>query len=151
MDSIIRGLVTYFFLLLIFRVSGKRTLSQTSNFEFVLLLIIAETTQQAMIDNDHSITNAFLLIMTLIGTTIALSFIKMKFHIVEKWLEGTPLVIIENGKMYRDRMRRERIDEADILLAARSLQGLERLDQIKHAVVEQSGEITIIPKNKTGE
>ena len=73
MDSVLRGLLVYFFLLIVFRISGKRTLSQTTSFDLVLLLIISETTQQAMVDNDHSITNGFLLIMTLVGTSILLA------------------------------------------------------------------------------
>jgi uncharacterized membrane protein YcaP (DUF421 family) len=145
MESVIRGLVVYVFLLLIFRIAGKRTLSENTNFDLVLLLIISETTQQAMVDNDHSLTNGFLLIMTLIGASIGLSLLKQRFPTLEQWLEGTPLVIIENGKILRDRMDKTRVDEADILEAARSLQGLERLDQIKYAIVERNGEITIVP------
>ena len=145
MDSIIRGLIVYFFLLLVFRLSGKRTLSEATSFDLVLLLIISETTQQAMVDGDHSITNGFLLIMTLVGTSIALSFLKQKFPALEKWLDGTPTIIIENGKLLKDRMNKIRVDETDILEAARKLQGLERLEQIKYAIVERSGEITIVP------
>jgi uncharacterized membrane protein YcaP (DUF421 family) len=150
MDSIIRGLVVYFFLLLVFRLSGKRTLSEATSFDLVLLLIISETTQQAMVDNDHSITNGFLLILTLVGTTIALSFLKQKFPTIDKWLEGTPTIVIENGKMLKDRMKKIRVDENDILEAARKLQGLERLEQIKYAIVERSGEITIVPVQSKG-
>jgi uncharacterized membrane protein YcaP (DUF421 family) len=145
MESVIRGLVVYVFLLLIFRISGKRTLSENTNFDLVLLLIISETTQEAMVDNDHSITNGFLLIMTLIGAGIGLSLLKQRFPALEQWLEGTPLIIIENGKVLRDRMDKTRVDEADILEAARSLRGLERLDQIKYAIVERNGDITIVP------
>lgn len=145
MESVIRGLIVYFFLLLIFRISGKRTLSETTSFDLVLLLIISETTQQAMVDSDHSITNGFLLIMTLIGTSVGLSLLKQKFPALEKWLDGTPTIIIENGKMLKDRMNGVRVDENDVLEAARKLQGLERLEQIKYAIVERSGEITIVP------
>jgi uncharacterized membrane protein YcaP (DUF421 family) len=145
MESVIRGLIVYFFLLLIFRISGKRTLSETTSFDLVLLLIISETTQQAMVDDDHSITNGFLLIMTLIGTSVGLSLLKQKFPALEKWLDGTPTIIIENGKMLKDRMNGVRVDENDVLEAARKLQGLERLEQIKYAIVERSGEITIVP------
>jgi uncharacterized membrane protein YcaP (DUF421 family) len=145
MESVIRGLVVYVFLLLIFRIAGKRTLSENTNFDLVLLLIISETTQQAMVDNDHSITNGFLLILTLIGASIGLSLLKQRFPAVEQWLEGTPLVIIENGKVLADRMDKTRVDEADILEAARSLRGLERLEQIKYAIVERNGDITIVP------
>ena len=145
MESVIRGLVIYVFLLLIFRIAGKRTLSENTNFDLVLLLIISETTQQAMVDNDHSITNGVLLIMTLVGASVGLSLLKRRFPALEQWLEGTPLVIIENGKVLEDRMDKTRVDEEDILEAARSLRGLERLDQIKYAVVERNGNITIVP------
>jgi uncharacterized membrane protein YcaP (DUF421 family) len=98
-----------------------------------------------MVDNDHSITNGFLLIMKLIGTSIGLSLLKQRFPALEQWLDGTPLVIIEDGKVLKDRMDKPRVDEVDILEAARSLRGLERLDQIKYAAVERNGSITIVP------
>jgi uncharacterized membrane protein YcaP (DUF421 family) len=145
MESVLRGLVVYFFLLLLFRLAGKRTLSQDTNFDLVLLLIISETTQQAMVDNDHSLTNGFLLIMTLIGTSIGLSLLKQRFPALEQWLDGTPLIILENGKGLKARMDKTRVDEVDILEAARSLHGLERLEQIKYAILERNGSITIVP------
>ena len=149
MDAIVRGLVVYFFLLLVFRVSGRRTLAQMTSFDLVLLLIISETTQQAMVDDDHSITNGFLLILTLVGTSIGLSLLKQRWPTLDRWLEDVPLVVVENGKLHKDRMDKVRVDERDILSAARALQGLERLDQIKYAIVERSGEITIVPKRET--
>jgi uncharacterized membrane protein YcaP (DUF421 family) len=147
MESVVRGVVVYFFLLLVFRVAGKRTLSDATTFDLVMLLIISETTQQAMINNDHSITNSFLLITTLIGTSISLSLLKQRWPRLDAWLEGVPLLIVEDGKMHRARMKRARVDENDLLEAARSEQGLERMDQIKHAVLERSGRITIVPKS----
>ena len=149
MESVTRGLLVYLFLLFIFRISGKRTLSENTNFDLVMLLIISETTQQAMVDNDHSITNGFLLIMTLIGANIAFSLLKQRSSWVEKWLDGTPLIIIENWKLHHDRMKNSRVDEEDVLEAARTLQGLERLDQIKYAIVERNGSITVIPQQSS--
>ena len=146
MESVIRGLIVYFFLLLIFRISGKRTLAQNTNFDLVLLLIISETTQQAMVDSDHSIINAFLLIMTLIGASVGMSLLKQRLPALDKWLDGTPLVIIEDGKLLKDRMNKVRVDKADILEAARAAHGLERLDQIKYAIVERTGAITVVPR-----
>ena len=146
MQMVIRALLIYGFLLVVLRVSGKRTLSQTTPFEFVLLLIISETVQQAMVGEDQSLTGAALLVLTLVGTSIVLSVIKQASPRVDKWLDGMPLIIVENGKMLRQRMRNSRVDEADILESARMLQGLERLDQIKYAVIERSGEISIIPR-----
>lgn len=145
MDSVIRGLIVYFFLLVVFRVAGKRALSETTTFDLVLLLIISETTQQAMIDNDHSITNGALLILTLVFADILLSRLKQKVPALQKLVDSTPIVLVENGQPIKDRMDKTRVDESDILEAARELQGLERLDQIKYAVLERGGKITVVP------
>jgi uncharacterized membrane protein YcaP (DUF421 family) len=146
MESVIRGVIVYAFLLIVFRLVGKRTLAQSTNFELVLLLIISETTQQAMVDDDHSVTNGILLILTLIGCTILLSVLKQRYRTLEKWLDDVPLVIFENGQLHHDRMNKLRVDEQDILAAAREHQGLENLDEVKYAIVERNGEITIIPR-----
>ena len=148
MDSVIRGLVVYAFLLLVFRIAGKRTLAQTSSFELVLLLIISETVQEALIDDDHSVTNGFLLILTLVGTTIFLSWLKQCFPKADKWLEEEPLIILENGKPHKERLDKVRVDEREILSAARKLQGITQLDQIKYAILESNGEISIVPKKQ---
>jgi uncharacterized membrane protein YcaP (DUF421 family) len=147
MESVVRGLVVYFFLLTMFRLAGKRTLSDATTFDLVMLLIISETTQQAMINDDHSITNAFLLILTLVGTSIGLSLLKQRWPKLDMVLEGTPVLIVENGQIHHDRMNKARVDENDLLEAARSEQGLERLDQVKHAILERGGRITIVPKS----
>lgn len=148
MDSILRAVVVYVFLLLIFRIAGKRTLSQTTTFDFLLLLIISETTQQAMVDNDHSVTNGILLITTLVGMSVLLSVLKQKFPKLDLALEGAPLVLIDHGKLLRDRMEKCRVDESEILSAARMTQGLVAMDQIKYAILERNGDISIIPKDE---
>lgn len=146
MGSVIRVFVIYLFLLLIFRVAGRRTLSEMTSFDFVLLLIIPELTQEALLDNDHSLTNAMVMIVTLIGIDIGLSLLKQRVPSLEKWIEGVPLVIVEHGRPLKERMRKARVDETDVLTAARELQGLERMEQIKYAVLERSGGISIIPR-----
>ncbi len=146
MDSVIRAAAIYFILVILFRVAGNRVMGQMTAFDFVLLLIISETVQQAMITVDYSITNAFLLIVTLLGLDIMLSLWKQRSGRVEKILDGVPLIVFANDELKRSVMDKERIDESDILAAAREKQGLERLDQIKFAVIEANGEITVIPK-----
>ena len=148
METVLRAFGIYFFLLLVFRVAGKRSIAQITTFDFVLLLIIGEATQQALIGNDFSLTTAWLLIASLVGADIAISLFKQRFPRIERWLDGTPLVIVDHGQLLHDRMKKARIDEADIMSAARHLQGLERLEQIKYAVLERSGGITIIPKEE---
>jgi uncharacterized membrane protein YcaP (DUF421 family) len=146
MDSILRAVTIYVFLLLIFRIAGKRTLSQTTNFDLVLLLIISETTQQAMVDNDHSVTNGILLITTLVGMTIVLSIFKQRFPVLDLLLEGAPLILVKDGELLKDRMNRARVDPGEILTAARQNEGLMRTEDIQYAVLERNGDISIIPK-----
>ncbi|MDP9372336.1 MAG: DUF421 domain-containing protein [Chloroflexota bacterium] len=146
MDSVLRSAAIYVFLLVIFRIAGRRTLSEMTSFDFVLLLIVSEATQQGLLGNDFSLTNAFLVILTLIGLDVTLSLWKQRSPRVEKLLDGVPMVIVEDGRPLKDRMDKARIDEEDILTAARELQGLARMDQIQYAVLERSGGISVIPK-----
>lgn len=146
MELVIRGVAVYLFLLLIFRVSGKRSLRNATTFDFVLLLIVAETTQQALVGDDYSVTAAFLLIVVLVATDILLSLVKRWSPRVDRLIEGQPLVILRDGKPLRRRMHIERVDEEDILTAARERHGLERLEQIKRAILEKNGAISIVPR-----
>lgn len=147
MDSVLRAVVVYFLLLVIFRISGKRSLAENSTFEFVLLLLISETAQQWLLGEDFSFTNAAILIATLAGLNIVLSLLKQRSQTLARLIDGTPLVLVENGRPLAERMNKVRVDVADILTAARQLQGLERMDQIKYAVLETTGVITIVPQS----
>jgi len=148
MDTVIRAVFVYVFLLLLFRIAGKRTLSQVSTFDLVLTLIISEAIQQAMVDSDNSLTGAGLLVVTLVGMNIVVSLLKQRFPRFERVLEDTPIVIIEDGRIHRRRMEKERVDEQDVLSAARQLQGLASLKDVRYAVVEKDGHVTIVPKTK---
>ena len=146
MDAILRGVVVYLLLLLIFRIAGKRSLSQVTTFDLVLTLIISESIQQALLDGDNSLTNAFLVVIALVGTDILLSHVKQRWPRVERVLQGMPLVILEGGKLIADRLDRERVDKEDILHAARQQEGLRSLEDLDYAVLETSGDITVVPK-----
>jgi uncharacterized membrane protein YcaP (DUF421 family) len=145
MEVILRAAAIYMFLLVVFRIAGKRSFAQLTSFDFVLLLIIAEATQQALIGNDFSVTTAFLIITTLVGIDIGLSLLKQRSSRLEKWIDGVPVILVENGVPLRERMDKSRIDEKDIMTAAREKQGIERMEQIKYAILERSGGISIIP------
>lgn len=147
MDPVLRAVSVYLFLLLVFRAFGKRSLAQITTFDFVLLLIIAETTQQALLGDDFSITNSFILIAVLFLLDAAFDLIRRRSRWFGRVTEGLPLIILKDGKVLSERMARSRIDETEILAAARESQGLERLEQIKYAVLEKNGAISIIPKD----
>src|SRR5690554_1584799 len=146
MDTILRAVAIYAALLVVLRIGGKRTLGQTTTFDFVMLLIIAETTQQALLGDDFSVTNALLLIATIVGLDIAFSLMKRRSPKLDRLVEGVPMVIVENSKPLLDRMEKARVDEEDVLAAARESQGLKHMDQIEYAVLERSGGISVVPK-----
>jgi uncharacterized membrane protein YcaP (DUF421 family) len=148
MDAVLRGAIVFTFLLVLFRLTGKRTLNSVTPFDLVLLLIISEAAQNAMIGQDYSLTNSFLVILTIVGLDILLSFVKQRSQRAEQILDGCPLLIVEHGRLLQDRMHKSRVDQEDVLAAARQHQGLERLEQIKYAVLEVNGDISIIPEER---
>lgn len=146
MDAVVYPLAVYAFLLVLFRIAGKRSLAQATVFDLVLVLIIAEATQQALLGEDFSLTHALLAVTTLVLVDMGLGVVKRRWKRLDHILEGMPLVIVEDGKLLKERADRERIDEDDVLEAARIHHGLERLEQVKYAVLERDGGISIIPK-----
>jgi uncharacterized membrane protein YcaP (DUF421 family) len=146
MDSVVRAAAVYLTLLLLFRIIGKRSLAETGAFDFVLLLIIAEATQQALIDDDNSMMNAFLIIVTLLALNVGFSILKQRSPLVDRLIDDVPVLIVVDGNPLKHRMDRARVDERDILQAARESQGLARLDEIKYAVLERNGTISVVPK-----
>ena len=146
MDAVLRTAVIYLFLLVVFRLAGKRTLAEVTPFEFVLLLIIGEGTQQGLLGDDVSVTNALLVVTTFVLIDVILGVAKQKVGWLERAVEGTPVVVFADGEPLLDRMERARIDMSDLMEAARTKQGLESVDQIKFAVLERSGGISIIPR-----
>jgi uncharacterized membrane protein YcaP (DUF421 family) len=151
MDAVLRGIVIYIFLSIIFRLAGKRALTEITTFDMVLIVIIAESTQQGLLGEDFSVTTACLLILTLIGLNVGLQLLKQRFPRFERLTDGLPVIILENGQPLRDRMKGARVLDGEIISAARQQEGVERLDQLKYAVLERNGSISVIPKDETQE
>jgi uncharacterized membrane protein YcaP (DUF421 family) len=146
MDAILRAAAIYIGLLIMFRIAGRRTLSEMTAFDFVLLLIIGEATQQGLLGEDFSLTNAFIVIVTLLTLDVGFSLWKQYSPWANRLIEGVPTVLVANGRPLKDLMNKARVREDEILEAARRLQGLERMEQIKFAVLEVGGGISIIPR-----
>jgi uncharacterized membrane protein YcaP (DUF421 family) len=147
MDAVVRAAVIYVFLLVLFRVTGRRTLAQITTFDFVLLLIIAEATQQGLLGNDFSITHALLVILALLGLDLLSQGLSRRWRSFDGWINGLPLVLVEDGRLIDERARKAGFLEDDILEQARANQEIERMEQIKYAVLERDGSISVIPKS----
>jgi uncharacterized membrane protein YcaP (DUF421 family) len=145
MDAVIRAVAIYVFLFIVFRVAGKRALSEMNAFDLLLLLIISEATQQAMVSKDNSVMHALVLITTLVGLDIGLSLVKRRSKGAAKVMDSVPLILVEHGRVIREHMERERVDADDVLESARELHGIGRMEEIRYAVLERNGKITVIP------
>lgn len=150
MDSVLRALAMYLALMVLFKIAGRRSLAELTTFDFVLLMIIGEATQQALLGDDFSLTNAFLVIITLITVDVGFSLLKQRSSWVSRLIDGEPTIIVENGKLLHRRLRHARLVEADVMEAARSSQGIETIDQIKFAIIERNGKISVIRQDPEG-
>jgi uncharacterized membrane protein YcaP (DUF421 family) len=146
MDSVLRAAAMYVALMVLFKIAGRRSLAELTTFDLVLLMMISEATQQALLGDDFSFTNAILVIVTLIAIDVGLSLLKQRSSWASRLIDGEPTIIVENGKLLRERLRHARLVEADIMEAARSSQGIEKLEEIKFAIIERNGKISVIPR-----
>ena len=145
-ESVARSAGVYAFLLVIFRVSGRRTLAQVTNFDLILVLIIGDATQQALVGDDYSITTGLVVVSTLVLIDVALGKAKRRWRAVDAVVDGLPLPLIVRGVARQQQMASEGVTMDDVLTAARESHGISQLDQVDSAVLEQSGGISIVKK-----
>lgn len=144
-ETIGRSAAIYFIVFVILRISGRRALSETTMFDLVLILILSEACQAALVKNDNSILTAAVVISTMVGLDIIFSLLKSRWPRIDEILDGVPTIVMSDGKFLWDRMKKARLDKEDVLEAARKSHGLSSVSQIRHAVLEKNGEISIIP------
>lgn len=145
MEMVLRALAIYLILLVVFKIVGRRALLQMTSFDLILLLIISEATQQALLGNDFSITGAMLTIVTLVVIDIVFGFIKKQMSGAESALDGSPVILLDHGEPLMEKMKMVDVSLDDILVAARQGQGITEPVKIKYAILERNGHISVIP------
>lgn len=149
MDMVCRGVLIYAIVFAVLRCTGRRMLSQITVFDFILLLIIGEATQNALLGDDFTLTNAAVVIISLIVTDDICTTIRARSKRFERLMEGVPVRLMFDGQLLSEPLKRERVDADDIMQAARHTHGIARIDQIDEAYLESSGGISIVPKAGT--
>lgn len=149
MDSVLKAIGVYFFLWALIRLTGRRAVGQLTIFEFVLFLIIGGATQRARTGEDYSFTNAFIIVTTLVLLEVGVSLLEGRFRLFGKLSKGVPIIIVEDGRPLLLRMKWARITEDEVMESARRHHGLERMDEIKFAILETSGAISVVPQQRT--
>jgi uncharacterized membrane protein YcaP (DUF421 family) len=143
-ESILRAAAIYVFLMILLRILGRRTVGQMTNFDLLLLLLLGNL-KPVLNGTDYSLTNAFLVALTLVTINVIFVFVKTRFKSVGEAINGVPLVLVENGKVIEDHLKKSRMSREDILSAGRLLRGVSRVEQMKFAILEKTGDISVIP------
>ncbi len=146
-SSVVRAAIVYCLILLLLRLAGKRTMAEMTTFDLVIVLILSEAVQPAMVGDDNSLTNAALLVATLIAMDVFLGYVKSKSARASRWLDDVPTVLIREGVPDQDAMSRAGIGLDDVMESARH-QGIASQEEIRFAILERAGGISIIPKGK---
>ena len=143
MNVILRAAAAYWILLIAVRLIGRRTTSQLAPFDLIVLFLIAGSMIGSVLGDDHSMAAAVSAVSTIGLMHILVSWLKMRSDRIGRWVDGTPVVIFENGDWNEARMRRLRIEKTDVMAAARA-RGLRALSQVRYAIVERGGTISIV-------
>ena len=145
MDIVLRATAIFFFLYVLMRVIGRRELSTLEPFDLILLVILGDAVQQGLTQDDYSLTGAFLAVGTIAILQLGTSFVNFHFPRLRPILDGEPIVVVQDGQPIERNMRRERITLDDLAAEARR-QNLASLDDVRLAVLEATGSISIIPR-----
>ncbi len=149
MDIVIRIALIYLFLMVGFRIMGKREFGQLTPFELVTLLLIPEVVSKALTGQDYSMTAAFIGVSTLLTLVFITSVLAYRYPWFGRVTEGKPAVLARHGAMVDEVMARERISPEEIRIELHKY-GLEELAQVRWAMLEVDGSITIIPTERQG-
>ena len=148
MNPVFRSIVMFAVLWIVFRIGGRRTLAEITAFDFILLLIIGDAAQQALVGDDYSITTAALVVVTLMLLDLVMGRLAISGDGMRRFIDSAPVIVIENGKPLNAVLRAEGVDLEEVMAAARELHGLQKLADIKYAIVERHGGISIVPSER---
>jgi uncharacterized membrane protein YcaP (DUF421 family) len=144
-EFIVRALIIYAFLLVLLRLTGKRQVGQLAPFDLVLLLVLSNAVQNAMNAGDNSVLAGIILSITLVSVNYLVGLATYKNKRLEKLVEGRPEVLIHNGKVYDDVLTREKLTRHELNAAMREA-GCDCIDDVRYAVLENNGHISIVAK-----
>jgi uncharacterized membrane protein YcaP (DUF421 family) len=146
MDIVLRAVVVFAFLMTLTRVIGRRELSSLQPFDLILLIILGDAVQQGLTQDDYSLTGALLAVGTIALLQVFVSWVSYRFPRTRRLIEGTPIIVVQDGEPIERNLKRERIELADVAEEARQ-QGIAHLGDVKWAVLETTGKISFIKKS----
>ena len=148
MDIVLRALVAFFFIFLLTRVIGRRELNSMEPFDLILLVMMGDLVQQGVTQSDMSVTGLLLAGGTVAVCTVLVSYVSFRVKRLRPVLDGEPIVLVEDGRVLERNLRRERLTVEELAAEAR-LQQVGAIDDIRWAVLETNGQISVIPKESS--
>jgi uncharacterized membrane protein YcaP (DUF421 family) len=145
MDIAIRAIVLYVFIVFVMRIIGRRELSTLTPFDLVLLIVLGDAIQQGLTQDDYSVTGAIVAVSTLAVMQVVTSFISYRFRPMRQILKGEPIILVQDGKLLNQNLRRERLTADDVAEQMRAQQ-IAVFDEVKWAILESNGAISFIKK-----
>jgi uncharacterized membrane protein YcaP (DUF421 family) len=142
----IRGAAIYLFLLIVLRITGKRQVGQLAPFDLILLLVLSNSVQNAMIGNDTSIVGGCITAATLIGMNYFVGFLTYRSKWLEGLVEGRPIRLIHDGHIDERNLHKVRMTVHELNAALRA-EGLGCVDDVQIAILENTGKISVVARN----
>jgi uncharacterized membrane protein YcaP (DUF421 family) len=146
MDLVIRATVIFFFIFFVTRVAGRRELGALEPFDLILLVVLGDLVQQGITQSDESVTGTLIVISTVTLLSVAVSWVSFRSGKVRLVTEGEPIVLVQDGEIIERNLRRERLTHGDLEEEARRQQ-VASLADIRWAILEREGTISVIPKS----
>ena len=143
LEKVVRSLTVYAFLLLAFRLIGKRQVAQMTPFDLIVLLMISNVLQNAMIGPDNSITGGLIGATTVLAANWFVGRIAFSSPWMERAIEGVPTLLVHHGHMIEENLRREKFSREDLLSNLRS-QGVFNIEEVRAAILEPSGKLSVL-------
>ena len=143
-EIVLRTAIVYLFLVLILRLTGKREVGQMSILELIVILIISDAVQNSMVGENTSLWGGLVAVVTLFVADYLLKFAADRSRSIRKVVQGEPRLLVRDGRILTKALTEERVDVEDVRAAARGV-GIARLDDVRLAVLETDGSISIIP------
>jgi uncharacterized membrane protein YcaP (DUF421 family) len=145
MDLAIRSVVLYGFVLVLTRVVGRRELSSLQPFDLILLIVLGDSIQQGLTQDDYSVTGAAIVVGTIAALQVLTSYVSFRVPFLRPVFDGRPIVVVEDGKPIERNLRRERLTTEELTEEMRQQQ-ISSIDEVQWAVLETSGTISFIKK-----
>jgi len=144
-EKILRPVLVYVVLVVLVRLAGRRELAQLNSFDLIVLLMLANTVQNATIGNDNSMVGGVIGVSALLMANYLV--VRFLYHHprVDRLLEGGPTVLIQDGQVMPRNLAREAITEEELMEAVRK-QGLGSAGEVAEAVLETGGVISVVPR-----